>query len=164
MTSQNGFRGLNAAQKEIVSHWYAVRGARDVPLKSDIDPGRLRAHLASISMVEVDLAGRARFRLVGSRLRQILGGEMRGRWLSELEPEKAEMWSLGLASAIEGARPVGGIIDRAHDYHAWLRLPLEPGEGMSRLVLCHDVLVGHEATEPRKESTLFSSIRNSLAA
>lgn len=164
MTSQNGFRGLNAAQKDIISYWHKVRLGREMPLKSDIDPGALRAHLASISMIEVDLSGRARFRIVGSRLRQILGGEMRGRCLSELEPEKAEMWSLGLSSAIDRSEPVGGVLERNRAYHAWLRLPLDPGAGAGRLVLCHDVLIGRQAREPESDSMLFSTVRSSLAA
>ena len=164
MPSQTGFRGLNAAQREIITHWHNVRGPHGLPRKSDIDPGTLRAHLASISMVEVDPSGRARFRIVGTRLREILGGEMRGRWLSELEPEKAEMWTLGLTSALERGVPVGGILARTHDHHAWLRLPLDTGLGISRIVLCHDVIIGHEASEPDAESSLFSTLRGSLAA
>lgn len=163
MTAKAGFRGLNAAQREIISHWYQVKGSRAVPGKADIDPGALKAHLASISIVEVDYRGEARFRIAGSGLRRILGGEMRGRLLCELERDKADMWSLGLMAAIDRAEPVGGIISRSDDRHAWLRLPLG-GSGMTGLVLCHDVLMAHEATEEPAGFGLFSASPRGIAA
>ena len=164
MHKATGLRGLNAAQREIITHWNAVRGDRDVPAKSDIDPGTLRAHLGSISIVEVDRWGEARFRIAGTRLRQILGGEMRGRCLSELDADKAEMWSLGLASAMQRAEPVGGIITRRFDRHAWLRLPLDPGTGFSGLLLCHDVILSPETRDEPEPSTRPSMLPGSLAA
>lgn len=163
MTAKAGFRGLNTAQREIISHWYNVKGNRTVPDKADIDPGALKAHLASISIVEVDYRGEARFRIAGSGLRRILGGEMRGSLLCELEREKAEMWSLGLMAAIDRAEPVGGIISRSKDRHAWLRLPLG-GAGMTSLVLCHDVLMAHEAAKEPVGYGLFSSSPRGIAA
>lgn len=164
MKSQTGFRGLSAAQKDIIAHWHQARDGREMPLKTDIDPGALRTHLASISMVEVDRSGAARFRIAGTRLREILGGEMRGRSLSELSRDKAEMWSLGLISAVERGEPVGGIIDRQKDRHAWLRLPLDPGPGIARLVLCHDVLLPSETRDERPGFSIFSPLRPHLAA
>ena len=163
MAAQAGFRGLNAAQKDIVAHWHAVRGNRRMPGKGDIDPGALRAHLASISIVEVDYHGEARFRIAGSGLRRILGGEMRGRRLSELEHDKAEMWSLGLSVAIDRAQPVGGVISRQNDRHAWLRLPLG-GDGASNLVLCHDVLLAYESVDGPDRFSLFPTAPQGLAA
>ncbi len=164
MMTRTGFRGLNSAQRDIIAHWQVVKGERDMPRKSDIDPGTLKSHLASISMIEVDYSGEARFRLVGTRLRQILGGEMRGRSLRELESDKAEMWSLGLIAAIERGRPTGGVINRKHDRHAWLRLPLDPGPAIARLVLCHDVLLSHDARDTGYPSSDPSPIRGPIAA
>ena len=163
MTAEAGFRGLNAAQKEIILHWTSARGNRAMPGKGDIDPGVLKAHLASISMVEVDYRGEARFRIVGSGLRKILGGEMRGRLLSELERDKADMWSLGLMAAIDRVEPVGGVIDRGNDRHAWLRLPLG-STGATSLVLCHDVIMAHPSTERAPDFTEFSFPPRGLAA
>ena len=134
-----------------------------MPGKGDIDPGVLKAHLASISMIEVDYRGEARFRIVGSGLRGILGGEMRGRLLSELEPDKADMWSLGLMAAIDRVEPVGGVIDRGTDRHAWLRLPLA-SSGATSLVLCHDVNMAHPTTETSPDISAFSFRARGLAA
>ena len=88
---------------------------------------------------------------------------MRGRLLSELEHDKAEMWSLGLSVAIERAQPVGGVISRQTDRHAWLRLPLG-GAGTSSLVLCHDVLLAHDCVDGSDTFGLFSTAPQGLAA
>ncbi|WP_084395598.1 PAS domain-containing protein [Henriciella aquimarina] len=164
MYKTSGFRGLSAAQREIITHWNTVRGDRVMPDKSDIDPGTLRAHLGSISIVEIDRWGEARFRIAGTKLRQIFGGEVRGLSLKEIAPDKAEMWSLGLSASHERGEPVGGIIERRFDRHAWLRLPLHPGPGFSGLVLCHDLILVPEKQDDPDRSSLFSTISGSLAA
>ena len=65
---------------------------------------------------------------------------MRGRLVSELDKNLSEMWSLGLSTALENLRPVGGLIEREMDAHAWLRLPLFSARA-GALILCHDTLV-----------------------
>lgn len=164
MIRQGGFRGLSRAQKEIIAHWEAVRGDRSLPGKNEIDPGALRAHLASISIIELGPHGEARFRIAGSGLRRMLGGEMRGRFLSELENDIAAMWSLGLDGAIRRAEPVGGIIERTRDRHAWLRLPLEAENGGRNLVMCHDVLLGNRNMERPEHEDFLSALTRGLAA
>ncbi|WP_300379238.1 PAS domain-containing protein [Henriciella sp.] len=164
MIRQGGFRGLSRAQKEIIGHWEAVRGDRSLPGKSDIDPGALRTHLASISIIELSAHGEARFRIAGSGLRRMLGGEMRGRFLNELESDLAAMWSLGLNGAIRRAEPVGGIVERSKDQHAWLRLPLEAENGARNLVMCHDVLLSNRKPERPEHEDFLSALTRGLAA
>lgn len=135
-----GFKGLTVSQTELVRHWYGCCQGQALPQRERLDPGAIRAHLAGISIVEVEPCGEVRFRLAGSGLRKILGREMRGRFLSELDTTLNDMWSLGLANAIEQMRPVGGLIEREFDAHAWLRMPLHSA-GAGALVLCHDALV-----------------------
>lgn len=135
-----GFQGVTSSQAELVQHWYSCRLGQGLPQRDSLDPGAIRAHLACISIVEIEAAGDVRFRLAGSGLRTILGREMRGRLISELDQTLSEIWSLGLSSALEKMCPVGGVIERETDAHAWLRLPLfSPRVGA--LVMCHDTLV-----------------------
>lgn len=160
-----GFQGVTASQAELVQHWYACRVDEGLPQRESLDPGAIRAHLAYISIVEVEDAGDVRFRLAGSRLRQILGREMRGRLISELDQTLSEIWSLGLSSALEKMRPVGGLIERDNDAHAWLRLPLfSPRIGT--LVMCHDALVPRHRLRDQdgRESHRLSGTPNILAA
>jgi hypothetical protein len=135
-----GFSGLTRAQQELVAHWESCRDGQRLPDRDSLDPGAIRAHLSAISIVELEAQGQVRFRLAGSGLRDILGREMRGRLVSELGQTESEMWALGLSSALDQMRPVGGLIARDSDCHAWLRLPLRSSRG-STLLLCHDALV-----------------------
>lgn len=164
MKSRAEFRGATAAQESIIAHWQAARAGRDLPRRSDINPGKLRAHLSSISMIELGEDGAARFRLIGSRILSLLGEDARGRELSALTQDKQAMWSLGLMAAAERARPVGGIIPRHNDRHAWLRLPLASGDPDTSLILCHDVILSAEQPEDFDRDFLFSDAGGSLAA
>lgn len=160
-----GFQGLTASQSELVRHWYSCCEEGVLPQRDSLDPGAIRAHLASLSMVEIEAQGRVRFRLAGSGLRKILGREMRGRLVSDLDKTLSDIWSLGLSSALEQMRPVGGLIERDTDAHAWLRLPLySPRSGA--LVLCHDTLVPKARTNDRdaRESHTLREVHHILAA
>ena len=164
MKQSHAFSGQTLAQREIIAHWKSIRREGRLPLRAEINPGTLRAHLSSISMIEVDADGEARFRLIGSKLHSIFGGDMRGRNLSELASDKAAMWMLGLSSAINHGRPVGGIVNRAHDRHAWLRVPLDSGIYGKSLVLCHDMLLSQDEVDGHDPFGLFSTPEDSLAA
>ncbi len=136
-TESTSFQGLTDPQRKLVKHWQACQSPGMLPHRDALDPGAMRACLSAISMVEVTPAGGIRFRLAGSGLRTLLGQEMRGRWLSDLRSDVADMWSLGLASVLEKQQPVGGMIEREDDCHAWLRLPLR-ATASGALILCHD--------------------------
>lgn len=90
---------------------------------------------------------------------------MRGRLISELERTVSEMWALGLSSALDQMRPVGGLITRENDCHAWLRLPLHSPRGHA-LLLCHDALVPKLRRDKNRsgESHSQSYTRRILAA
>ena len=148
MIESNGFSGLTPAQATIIRYWRSRCENGRAPHRHDIDPGVLRSHLSAISIVEVEPDGGVRFRLAGSAVRGVFGQEMRGRRLDEFDGPAADMWSLGLTSVLERQRPVGGIIKRQDDYHAWLRLPLRP-TATGYMVLCHDMLIPAERYAPR---------------
>ena len=140
MYESNSFSGLTKAQTAIISHWRTKRLYNRLPTRDDIDPGALVSHLAAISIVEIEADGGVRFRLAGSEVRAVFGAEMRGRRLGEFSGDAADMWALGLTAVLDRRAPVGGIIQRPHDRHAWLRLPLESSCGAC-LVLCHDMVI-----------------------
>ena len=134
------FPGLTLAQAELIEHWRACCHGGGLPLREQLDPGQIRAHLSEVSIVEIQDNREARFRLVGSGLRKVFGQDMRGRRIADLEQGVLEMLSLGLERSCEEQRPVGGLIERTYDTHAWLRLPLQGPEHAVQ-VLCHDVLI-----------------------
>ena len=158
MTKQNVFGGVTAVQRSLVDYWCRLRESDGIVRRESIDPGHLRSMLASISIVEFDESGAGRFRIAGSRLRDLLGFEARGRLVGEVAGPQAETYSLGLSAAIERQAPVGGVIERGGPAHAWLRLPLAGSDGRVSQVLCHDELVASrfllgqagQASIPRK--------------
>lgn len=135
-----GFQGLTDAQSNLISYWRKSHTVGVPPAREALDPGAIRGYLSSISIVEIGRDGQARFRLAGSKLREVFGRDMRGKFLSELDENAYEMWSLGLSCVLEQQRPVGGLIERGTEAHAWLRLPLQSGPG-GALILCHDSLI-----------------------
>ncbi len=160
-----GFQGLTDAQSDLISYWRDSHIVGVPPAREALDPGAIRAHLSSISIVEIGRDGQARFRLAGSKLRQVFGCDMRGRSLTELEPGAFEMWSLGLSHVLEQQRPVGGLIERGFDTHAWLRLPLQGGPS-GALILCHDSLIPNARFnhEPSGQSHRRKVFLNNIAA
>lgn len=160
-----GFSGLTRAQSDLVMHWQNCGDQGHLPARSQLDPGAIRAHLSAISMVEMGSNGLARFRLVGSGLRQIFGREMRGRFLSELEATAYEMWSLGLARALDMQQPIGGLIEGDTDSHTWLRLPFQC-ERLGTVILCHDALIPNVrlGLDARRQSHKTPAAARNLAA
>ncbi|MEL6830329.1 MAG: hypothetical protein AAFO63_09350, partial [Pseudomonadota bacterium] len=100
---------------------------------------------------------------VGSGLRSVLGGNLQGRALSDFNDTVADMFTLGMSAVLARSLPVGGVIDRANDRHAWLRLPLLDAESRVSLVLCHDHLL-KKATPGSDISYSISNMKPGLAA
>lgn len=166
LVASKQFSGQTKAQFEIIAYWQDMCARlAALPRRADIDPGVLRSHLAAISVVEINALDHIRFRLAGSEVRSVFGQEMRGRWLHEFSGPAADMWSLGIAAVRKKAAPVGGIIAREHDQHAWLRLPLASDYGAA-LILCHDMVLpkAHDDGSDEKEHTIQSDRPNILAA
>ena len=138
-----GFHGSTDAQSNLIQHWMSCCTNGILPTRSQLDPGTIRAQLSAISIIELSDNGAARFRLAGSKLRDLFGCEMRGRTLEELDRNTFDMWSLGLARVLEEVRPIGGQVRREHDTHSWLRLPLRR-EQHGALILCHDELIPNQ--------------------
>ncbi|MCA8901291.1 MAG: PAS domain-containing protein [Hyphomonas sp.] len=141
MTKQNVFGGVTAVQRQLIGYWCALQDESGVVHRDALDPGHLRSMLACISIVEFDREGRGRFRIAGSRLRDLFGFEARGRFIEDVVGEHAETYALGLSTAIDRGAPVGGVIETGGPLHAWLRLPLAGPEGHVTQVLCHDELL-----------------------
>lgn len=141
MRQQNVFAGITDAQEVLIQHWQSRRDGEGRVARDNIDPGALRSALACISIVELDEAGEGRFRIAGSRLREIFGVEVRGMRLAEIAGAHGECYALGLSAALERGEPVGGVIETGGRIHAWLRLPLVGDDGQLSQVLCHDELL-----------------------
>jgi hypothetical protein len=144
MRQQNVFSGVTDAHEVLIRHWQSRRDGEGRVSRDNIDPGALRSALARVSPVEggeKEETGESRFRIAGSRLREIFGMEVRGMRVAEIAGAHGECYVLGLSAALERGEPVGGVIEIGGRIHAWLRLPLAGEDGQLNQVLCHDELL-----------------------
>ena len=69
----------------LLAYWHRKRGTRAMPARADIEPAELKALLPNIFMVDVEHAPfRLRYRLVGSALVDVLGQDIKGKYLDEM--------------------------------------------------------------------------------
>jgi hypothetical protein len=71
----------------LLDYWQQKRGARAMPSRAEVDPtdAALRRHLGFIVLTDVfGEPPRFRFRLIGSRVTELVGRDMTGRILDEL--------------------------------------------------------------------------------
>lgn len=141
MMKKTVFKGVTDSQQQLIEYWCGLKNSEGLVQRESIDPGHFRSMLASISIVEFDRFGTGRFRIAGSRLRDIFGMEARGRQIEDVVGQHGEAYCLGLSAALDRAAPVGGVIEQNGRMHAWLRLPLAGPDGQLTQVLCHDELV-----------------------
>jgi hypothetical protein len=73
------YSGVTEAQRLLVAHWSACRTPAGFVPRDAIDPGTVRSTLSCLSIVEFSEGGEGRFRIAGSRLRDIFGVDVRGR-------------------------------------------------------------------------------------
>lgn len=166
MAHQAFFEGVTDAQKSLVAYWQDLRDASGRVQRRAINPGHFKSQLASISIIEFRPGEAGRFRIAGSRLRDIFGMEARGLDVSDVHGSVGEAYALGLSAVRERGLPVGGVIDTGKGLHAWLRLPLVDAYGVISQVLCHDELIRvHTRKSPdRKIEKVIPIIQQSVAA
>ncbi|WP_455271874.1 PAS domain-containing protein [Rhizobium herbae] len=73
---------------EIYAYWDQLRGHREVPTRSQIEPAHIRNILADLFILEKTPRGDIRFRLAGTRICALFARELRGStfdalWLAE---------------------------------------------------------------------------------
>jgi hypothetical protein len=71
--------------QDLLAYWQGKRAGRDVPLRSDVDPLELKAHMGSLVILEC-LPGLVDFRhrLVGTNITQTYGRDTTGRTTREV--------------------------------------------------------------------------------
>jgi hypothetical protein len=69
----------------LLAYWQQKRAGRAMPARADIEPTELKALLPHIFMVDVEYAPlRLRYRLIGSALVDVLGQDLKGKYLDEM--------------------------------------------------------------------------------
>lgn len=122
-------------------YWNARRGARSMPGRADIDPLEMRQWLPRITLVDVNLDRSFTYRLVGTRIVDLLGMDPTGRPIDWSWPEGSATDLLdSYRELVETRAPV--ICHQVCEWRdddepsAWaLRLPLSTGGSEVDMVL-----------------------------
>ncbi len=148
MSSELAFRAqlVISEQCEIFDYWRGAANGRAMPARADLDPVAIRHLLPAISILDVGARyDMLRYRLAGTRLREIYGCEVTGLELFDLRlGAKLRYWRAAYRRVVEERTPMQGAVKgplagREHVVLFWLRLPLsEDGETVGK-ILCHDI-------------------------
>lgn len=91
-----------ASTRDLLAYWNVLRGTRNAPDRSEIDPGAIRASLPDVFLLGLDAARRYPFRLAGMAVCALFGRELR-------DTDFAELWSPSSEPVM--AKLVQSIID-----------------------------------------------------
>jgi len=137
-----------AEQRLLYDHWSKLAGAEAMPSRRSIRPHDFPRLLPNVSLIAIERAPRRyRYRLAGTRLRDIFDREVTGLYLDQIDwGSHAEYWRSAHDRVAETGRPAQGVVRglrvvKNHLVQFWLRLPLETDEGVPGLMLCHDMCV-----------------------
>jgi hypothetical protein len=91
------------ANVALFDYWNALRGDRPLPERTELDPGHISPLLDKVFLIGIETDGTITYRLAGSTLALMFGGDLRNRDL------------LGPWSTTEGQRIAALIRDTARD-------------------------------------------------
>ncbi len=74
----------HASSRELFAYWTALRGARPLPERGDIEPGAIRRALGDTFILAAERADAHAFRLAGTRLCALFGRELKGEVFLDL--------------------------------------------------------------------------------
>ena len=154
MLSGRAFRAqlVTQGQRELYDYWRETAGVRRMPARSEINPFGVPKLLPCIGLI--DLTGgleEARFRLAGTRLRDIYGEEITGKRIDGVfAGARADYWREVHAQVADEGLPLHGVIrgpaqGREHIVLFWLRLPLSQDGAKVDRILCYDTMAPIEA-------------------
>jgi len=162
MRSGRSFRAqlVTQGQRDLFDYWCQIAGARPMPARSDINPFSVPKLLPCIGLIDLtEGLAEAKFRLAGTRLRDVYGEEITGKRIDRVfAGASANYWHQVHAQVaqegvlLQGVVP-GPVQGRDHVVLFWMRLPLsEDGKHVDR-ILCYDtpapIEAVHEAGEQR---------------
>ena len=152
MMGQLGASGAERAHQEVFAYWSSLRRDGRLPGRAEIQPGALKRHLPTVSLIDVARDPLDyRLRLAGTGLYGVYGHEITGRALREIySRDAAAYWRAELDKVVLGRRPGVGCHNLAwrgadHISLVWLRLPLASDGETVDMILGYDCPVGVRA-------------------
>lgn len=159
-----------AAIAQVEAYWEAVRGARLLPKRSDIDPRGIEQALENAFILERIAPGIARLRIAGSHLNEIMGMEARGMPLTAFFMPAARASVSDLLEVVFQTPAIGTLNlispdgpDRAELEARLILLPLKSDLGdVSRVLGCF-VSKGDIGPAPRRFDITSKQVLNIAA-
>jgi hypothetical protein len=150
MPSELAFRAqlILREQRELYDYWRACAQSRPIASRYDIDPVAIPHLLPGLSLLDAgeDLDS-LRYRLAGTRVREIYGAEITGRAVFDVGfQHKRDYWQSVYRRVIDNQIPMQGSVrgpaaGREHLLLVWLRLPLSGLTGAVERVLGYDAAI-----------------------
>jgi hypothetical protein len=141
-----------SGQVKVLESWRKRLRGRTFIMCEEIDIPAINRELAYVSVLSCE-EGKFRFRLAGTGLQQMFGGEARGKCADDIDACRGgAMWAELATRSILRATPVSGMTRMVDGtIHYWLRLPLSSDGVEIDMVLCHDrYLPAEAAMDPDK--------------
>jgi len=163
MLSGRAFRArlVTQGQRELYDYWQQTAGARRMPARSDINPFSVPKLLPCIGLIDLtEGLAEARFRLAGTRLRDVYGEEITGKRIDRVFAGAcADYWHEIHARVAEEGLPLHGVVrgpaqGRDHIVLSWLRLPLSQDGAQVDRILCYDTAAPIETVREAGEHPL----------
>jgi len=136
-----------AVLEELELYWRDLRGARRLPVRSDVDPAQIDAALPHAFILERVAPGVGRMRVAGSALSGLLGMEARGMPLTTFFTPEARL-------------VVTGYLERLFTEPALVELPLYSARSIGRPRLTGRLLMlpllGNDGTVSRALGAMFT--------
>ncbi len=132
-------------QRELYGYWRSCAQSKPIASRFDIDPVDIPHLLPGLSLLDAgaDLYD-LRYRLAGTRVREIYGTEITGRTVFDSGlSHKQDYWRTVYSKVIEKQTPMQGTVrgpisGREHLILVWMRLPLSGLSGRVERVLGYD--------------------------
>jgi len=155
--------------RRLAAYWQQLINNGRLPMRHDIDPGRIRDLLANVMILELhgdprDQPMRLRYRLVGTAISAAMGQDATGKWLEDViaDADKAARF-LGLFEQLREQRePLFGQTHNSgdrrgcHNFH-WAIFPLRDEQDQISHALMLEDYDTFVATRPAPITTSLSA-------
>jgi hypothetical protein len=135
-------------QRQLFEYWLDRAAGAAMPARRDIRPADIPRLLPNISLMDILRSPcRMRFRLAGTRVRDIYDREVTGLYLDDIEwGGQSDYWRTAHERVADTGRPAQGVVrslrgSKDHLVHFWLRLPLVTEGPEPAMILGYDVSV-----------------------
>jgi hypothetical protein len=138
--------------RHLLEYWDAVRGARPMPRRQEIDPVRISPLLKYVFMAEWHAAPQRLFyRIGGMEIAAAVGKEIGGKWLEELyaDPRDIDRTLDVYRAVVRSREPLighteGSRLRLGRDSYDWVVCPLsDDGSEVSHFIGLEDYVAAH---------------------